>query len=277
MTCGEVREYLFAFLDGELDAPLSIELQRHLERCPGCARDAEIEREVRHRLARCLDSTVGASALDDDFLRQAIVTQQGTDDPGHRRLRGRLLAVTSVAAMIALGAILWIVPSWGDPRPTADQFADWIVADFKHFVDTGSRVQFACADTAEVADWLRAETGLSVALPTPASAAGALPAGASQSCQLLGARKCELDGRPAAFAVFRIKDRLASLVVVERAGVDLDHFVPMDDGERTVWVDRYKGHSVVAYPRGALLYAAVSSLPREELFCLISSGAHEGN
>ena len=46
MTCREIRDYLFAFLDNELEASLSVELQRHLERCPQCAHDAETERTV---------------------------------------------------------------------------------------------------------------------------------------------------------------------------------------------------------------------------------------
>jgi len=39
MNCRELREYLFAFLDNELDAASSIEVQEHLEHCPLCARD----------------------------------------------------------------------------------------------------------------------------------------------------------------------------------------------------------------------------------------------
>ena len=63
MTCRETREHLFAFLDNELDAPLSIELQRHLERCPECAREAEIERTVGKKLADRLCAKRSSGAI----------------------------------------------------------------------------------------------------------------------------------------------------------------------------------------------------------------------
>lgn len=55
MICNETREYLFAFLDNELDAHLSIEVQRHLDHCPDCAQQADIEREI----AEALDCPLG--------------------------------------------------------------------------------------------------------------------------------------------------------------------------------------------------------------------------
>lgn len=61
MICSEVREYLFAFLDNELPAEFSIELQGHLERCPRCAHDAETERAVGHHLHSALNVSTEAS------------------------------------------------------------------------------------------------------------------------------------------------------------------------------------------------------------------------
>ncbi len=55
MSCTEIREYLFAFLDNELDVHLSIEVKRHLDHCPDCAQRAEIEREI----AEALDCPLG--------------------------------------------------------------------------------------------------------------------------------------------------------------------------------------------------------------------------
>ena len=62
MNCGETREYVFAFLDSELETPLSIDLQLHLDGCPDCAREAEIERAIHKRLDHMMDSAVPAFA-----------------------------------------------------------------------------------------------------------------------------------------------------------------------------------------------------------------------
>ena len=64
MNCTEIREYLFAFLDNELDAHLSIELQHHLDHCPACAQQAEIEREGRRCDLRIAFTTAANSPED---------------------------------------------------------------------------------------------------------------------------------------------------------------------------------------------------------------------
>ncbi len=56
MRCGDVREFMFAFLDNELDVRRSMALQRHLDRCPYCARQVEIERIIIGHLKRALVS-----------------------------------------------------------------------------------------------------------------------------------------------------------------------------------------------------------------------------
>ena len=56
MRCGDVRENMFAFLDNELDVRRCMALQRHLDRCPYCAREVEIERLVIRHLERALVS-----------------------------------------------------------------------------------------------------------------------------------------------------------------------------------------------------------------------------
>ncbi|MBV7364087.1 mycothiol system anti-sigma-R factor [Actinomycetaceae bacterium TAE3-ERU4] len=48
--CNEFLEYVYAFLDGELDTDTSGRLQRHLERCSHCLSVADMERHLRELL-----------------------------------------------------------------------------------------------------------------------------------------------------------------------------------------------------------------------------------
>lgn len=50
ITCEEVMEQLFEFLDRELDGELSDRIDRHLERCRDCFTRAEFERRLRARI-----------------------------------------------------------------------------------------------------------------------------------------------------------------------------------------------------------------------------------
>lgn len=268
MTCGEVREYLFAFLDSELDAPLSIEIQRHIGRCAECAREVEIERAIRRAAAERFDAAVSRDASDEAVLR-GVLLQGGARRSARPRflLRRGTIALTSTAAVALLCTFAWLGLRPNAGRPTQPHFAAWIVADFEHVVRDGLRVQFASGDPADVATWLRDQTGLVVSLP----------AGRPARCDLIGARRCEIDGRPAAFAMYRIGGVPASLVVTEDRGLDIEPMARVAHPGVDHWLDRCKGHTVVARKRGKLMYAAVSTLPESDILCLLTGGTHEGD
>ncbi len=268
MTCAEVREYLFGFLDSELDAALSIELQRHLERCAACAREAEIERAIRRRLAKRIEAACPARPFDDAALYRTLVAGA----PRRRRrfasiLRRRALALTSAAALVVISLVVWL-PSWtAGTRPGVHQFADWVIADFEHFVREGQPLQLASSDPKAVAGWLLENTGIDVDMP-PADSPGR---------HLIGARRCSIGGKPAAFAMFRLRGVPASVVATPAGGIDLSRMTRVEHAGRAHWVDRCRGHTVVACRRGGSLVAAVSTLPERELLILMTDLAHEGN
>lgn len=266
MTCGEVREYLFAFLDSELDAPLSIELQRHLDICPHCACEAEIERTVRRHLAAALDDQARHVAFDE----RALMPMFRPAARGRFRFaalgRGRTL-FTGLAACILLVLAIWLAARRGQSVQHPDSFADLLVADFEHFLEQGEPLQLASAEPERVSAWLRQKTGFDVSMPSTAA----------RHCVLLGGRKCELAGQLAAFALYKVGDVPASLVVTRSERMDLEKMQRREHAGRSHWVDRCKGHTVVACQRGELLYAVVSTLPEKELLCLMPEPAHESD
>jgi anti-sigma factor RsiW len=273
MTCSETHEYAFAFLDDELDAPLSIELQRHLEHCPDCAREVEIERTIRKRLSARIDDLGAEAQPNDEALRRAVMAaacekgfshqrshqrvREGILVPAAGALRRRALAVAGIAAGLLVASTVWF---WPRSHDSADSpFSELVVADFQHVQDNGLAVQFASDDPERVAAWLRGKTGLAVVMPPVQPTV----------CRLAGARKCKIAGQPAAFAIYRINGTPASFVVTNAETFDLEQMERSDRGGQTHWVDRHKGYTVVACEREGLLYAAVSTLGEEELLCLV--------
>ena len=51
LTCEQVLEHLLEYLDRELTAETSAEIDRHLAECRGCFSRAEFERRLRSRVA----------------------------------------------------------------------------------------------------------------------------------------------------------------------------------------------------------------------------------
>ncbi|MCH7721013.1 MAG: zf-HC2 domain-containing protein [Planctomycetes bacterium] len=272
MTCREAREFLFAFLDNELDAPLSIELQLHLDGCPDCAREAEIERAIHTHLAGSLEQTADpvpafdVHAVGDETRLQRDIPVETNAARSAISIHRRKLIGVAALVVILLGFGIWY-RGGGLGAPQTPQLAEWMVSDFEHFIDQGAYVQLASADATEVADWLSRKTALAVALPTSAD----------PQCKLIGARKCSLDGQPVAFAVYEMHGTLAAVAVLASAPEYLKQMEESrHDGDR-YWVDHRRGHTVVACRRGELVYAAVSKLPEEELICLMTGSAHEGD
>ena len=61
LTCEEVLQHLFAYLDKELDAEASAEIERHLEGCRGCFSRAEFEKKLKARLSETGTGTASES------------------------------------------------------------------------------------------------------------------------------------------------------------------------------------------------------------------------
>jgi len=256
MNCTEARQYIFAFLDNELDRALSLEVQQHIEHCPLCARECEIENVVRKHLVDKLQQADDLPAFDEPTLARLIRSKRATDTASILK-RSRYLnwvAVSGIAAAVLFAVTLLFVQD-RTKRAEPASLADALVDDFDHFVTKGKPLQIESADATEVSAWLRDRTALAVNVPNVDRGVASLR----------GGRKCEINGSIAAFAVYAIGDELASLVVLKISGDALSRMERVERGGHTHWVDRCRGHTVLACRRGELVYAVVSRLSEEAL------------
>jgi anti-sigma factor RsiW len=140
-----------------------------------------------------------------------------------------------------------------------------LVTDFEHFIESGKSLQLETSDPQQASAWLRERTQV----------AAALPAMHHDRCKLVGARSCKLSGRPAAFAFYEIEGQPASLVALDGSNADLRAMQAVTTNGRTHWVDRCRGHTVVACITDGIVRAAVGRMSEQELLSLLGM-AHEG-
>jgi len=265
MRCDEIREYMFAFLDNELDAPLSIEFQHHIDHCAVCAREVEIERVVRGRLAGAL----GARGPDIPTSIQALErTLKGDESAaGRRRWQSRsVVRAVCAAAVLAAGIALYEVMHPGETAKDAPGFVSLLVRDFEHFLAEGRPIHFASSSADAVSDWLLQQTDLEVILPVIQG----------PNCRLLGARQCTIAGRPTAFVVYEMDQTPVSLLAMTSGSQglkEMDQQVESDG--RIFWVERVGETSIVAYRQNNLIYAGMSRLEAPELIHFFSGTANE--
>ncbi len=259
MTCSETREYIFTFLDNELDSALSLEVQQHIEHCPLCARECEIENVVRKQLAHKLQQVDDVPVFDESALVRLIRAEPAGPAPTHQiTLRNWRLAIGGAIAAALLFAVTLFV---ANRVREADRvpFTDALVDDFDHFVAEAKPLQIVSADAKEVSDWLRDRTALAVSVPIVDSATG----------MLLGGRKCKINGARAAFAMYRVGDEMVSVVALRESDQALARMKRINRNGHTHWVDHCRGHTVLACRRGELIYAIVSRLTEEAMFPLM--------
>lgn len=252
MNCHEVRECLFAFLDNELEAGLSLAVQTHLEGCGECAREAEIERAVGKHLKHAVEAQtpiVPFSFVPPQTKPNAVSIQ--------RRPLWKFIGY-GVAAAVFIAALVVTYSRWMAPQH--NPLPDVLIADFDHFLSQGKPLHFASSDAQATSQWLQRELALDVAIPPPKGA----------HCKLMGARKCKLGARDAALAFYEMSDGPVTLLAFASQPSDTTGLQSV--GEH-VWMDKCKGHTVVLCSQNGMTYAAVATLPVSELIHLMPCAA----
>ncbi|MBW8000448.1 MAG: twin-arginine translocation signal domain-containing protein [Planctomycetes bacterium] len=266
MICSETSEYLFAFLDNELDASLSMDFQHHIDHCAVCAREIEIERAIHGQLA-CALKTLGSEI---PFNKHAIkqILRQSKASIFHYRLTSRRTFLAACAAVIVtVGITSYFTIQYLNVINEHSRFINLVVSDFKQFLREGQPIHFASSNANAVSDWLMRQTDIEVILP---SVKGTY-------CKLIGARKCEIQGEPAAFVVYEMKGTPISLLAVTGRSDALKQLDQIEHNGRIHWVDSLKDISVVAYRQNNLVYTMVSKLNKHELIHFLSGASNENN
>jgi len=238
MACDRAAEHIGLWLDGELDANASSELEHHLEGCADCRALAEELGNLSRSLkgaSRFLASPALRDRLDEALRRRA---EQVVIRPKWWRR-----VALPVASLAGLAASLLLVLS----MPTAqDRLADEVVSSHlrsllmpDHLVDVPS------SDQHTVRPWFNGK--LEVAPPTPDLGA--------QGFELIGGRLDYLDHRRSAVVIYKRRQHVINLfVLAEPHGADHGPRLRED-----------RGYAVLNWTRKGVAHWAVSDLNSSEL------------
>jgi anti-sigma factor RsiW len=199
MRCHEARKFLGAYLDSELDARTSQEIELHLESCPECARYFEAEERLEARIANAL--TRGERTAGMWHAMESRIATARRPVPPRRWAR---VAVVMTTGLVVAIAGLWEAWPWQRPLDLA------LAATTHHqaYVDEAMLPAFTGLPSPEAANQLEPEM---FAL-----------APASESFLYLGGRACKLHGVPVAWIFGRSGESPVSVIVLRRE--ELSHF-----------------------------------------------------
>src|SRR5436309_8275427 len=128
MKCNEIRNLVLAYLDSELDARTSQEIQLHLQSCSECAQIFEQEEKFNERLFRGLRVGQSSPAL---WEKVESRLRPGSSIAGFFR-RWKMLALGGLAALFILGLAVGIA-HWVGGGPSLD-LAQAVEKDHREFL-----------------------------------------------------------------------------------------------------------------------------------------------
>ena len=124
--CEDLKEYLAAYADGELEGELRERVRRHLDECERCRSECAELKKVAELYRGSAPPEVGAG--DWAKVSAALEASMVEEPPGGERLRGRLeekragwwwlFPATALAAAVILVALTFTLPWSPTPRAT---------------------------------------------------------------------------------------------------------------------------------------------------------------
>ena len=193
MNCDDARILLHGHLDGELDVVRDLEMERHLEECPQCAREFATLRAMRTRL-RDESFRFEAPAELKEKIRRALPDAPPRADGYASRRRSFVPRAIQFAIPLAIGAMLALFIAPRALRPNEnDILAREVVASHVRSMMGSHLMDVASTDQHTVKPWFNGKLDFSPPVTDFAK----------QGFPLVGGRLDYIDDRPVAALVYQ--------------------------------------------------------------------------
>ena len=241
MNCGEARELLHAYVDGELDLVHSLEIERHIESCKGCAEAVKNLQtlgsalrggELYHHPPAALGPRIDAA------LQRASRSEKRP-----RRFGWQLIAI---AASLVLG--VYFVSRWtlGDVHGVSgDLMAQEVLDSHLRSLMPGHLSDVQSSDQHTVKPWFNGK--LDYAPPVTDFAGQGFP--------LIGGRLDSLNGRAVAVLIYQRSQHVINVYVWPTAG----------SGDTAVARESRQGYNLIRWSQGGMSWWVASDLNTNEL------------
>ena len=237
MTCDESRLLLHAYLDDELDAAQSVEMERHVAACPACAAAQREHERLRKALAQPGLYHRAPDALRQQWQAPAVATTMP------RRRQPLLLA----AAAGFVGALLLSTPAWlwlarPDAAPAA--MVDEAISGHLRSLQPQHLMDVVSTDQHTVKPWFEGKLDFAPRVKELAE----------EGFPLAGGRLDALGGRSVAALVYRRRMHAINL-----------YQWPADGADTPQAIAQRHGYTVIDWRQGGMRFLAVSDLNEGEL------------
>jgi anti-sigma factor RsiW len=208
VNCDDARMMLHGHLDGELDLVRDLEVERHLEECPRCAREYAALRVLRTRLNEESFRYAAPPELKEK-IRRALPASSPDRAPAYpARREAWMPRAIRFAVPMAVGAMLALAIVPRAVAPTAERLANEVVASHVRSLMASHLMDVASTDQHTVKPWFNGKLDFSP--PVTDFAKEGFP--------LVGGRLDYIGGRPVAALVYQHGKHVINVFMWPSAG-----------------------------------------------------------
>lgn len=192
MRCEEVRQFISAYLDSELDTKNNLEVEEHLEQCSQCRSVYEAQYKFEHNIRQHLRSDKST----EEAWQQALRKLKARPSPRFRILQAVGLTVVLLAFSI------FGVYRWNISHQDLSRFA---VSSHEKYVTDQLPLIIHSSSAEEIENYFKDKLSFELKIPRTLSVKGA---------RLVGARMCHLNNVPVAYLVYYIDNKPVSVFLM---------------------------------------------------------------
>jgi len=255
MKCNEIRNLALAYLDSELDAKTSQEIQLHLQSCTECAELFAREEQFNERAFGVLRVGQATPALWEKVESRLRPARTG----GWLLRHWKRVALGGVAALVIAGVVVFVASRLAG---SSLDLAQAVEKDHGEFVAGEMRSEFVGNVPDEIAKKFQGRLDVNAFTARPAA----------DGFHYEGARLCHLSGVPVAWMLGRIQQTPVSLVVFKRS--ELAHFPKakerLDSGDPVVCSKAGRYQFAVRFVNGYVV-CLIGDMKRTELEAMLKT------
>jgi anti-sigma factor RsiW len=230
MNCTQAKKYLDAYIDGELEPGVMLDIERHLETCEDCQALVLVKRKLKSEIAKLGEIKAP------EHLRQRIINLSSN------RLRVRRIAAAVTLPLAAAASLLLVI---GGPfgEATEEPLAE-VVEDVvsRHANELPMEVQ---GDPDQASSWFRGKVDFPVHAPSLNL----------KKASFEGARLSNVRAHQAAHMTYSVDGHRVTLMIFNRQNTAFSGGRHVQVAGRDVLLGRQNGFNVAVVLDGDMAYA----------------------